>query len=280
MVKRKVITETRTIEQLRKDYEIEKELASRLRNASKDERRVLYSSLYDEMFRRTPLHPQIINKASPEIIEARVRVQMKFLRRFLKPDFIFLEIGPGDCSLSIAVTKYVHSVVGIDVSSVITNNLKLPSNFKLIVSDGSSIPVTKNSINIAYSNQLMEHLHPDDAYEQLKNVYKVLTNNGIYICSTPNKLSGPHDISKYFEKVASGFHLKEYSTCELVKLFKKAGFKSCDIYVGTKGIFVHLPYVFTWILETLLSLTPYYFRMFLVKGPLRIFLGILIVGKK
>jgi hypothetical protein len=40
-----------TPDQRRAHYEIERELASRLRSAAKEERRTLYSSLYDELFR-------------------------------------------------------------------------------------------------------------------------------------------------------------------------------------------------------------------------------------
>ena len=38
--------------QIREHYEVEKELASRLRNAPKEARGTLYRALYDELFRR------------------------------------------------------------------------------------------------------------------------------------------------------------------------------------------------------------------------------------
>jgi hypothetical protein len=79
---------------------------------------------------------------------------------------------------------------------------------------------------VAFSNQLMEHLHPDDALQQLRNIYDALAPGGTYICLTPNGLTGPHDISRYFDPVASGFHLKEYTCGELMALFKRVGFKS------------------------------------------------------
>ena len=47
---RKIATDVaRTGEQLKEQYEIEKELANRLRNSSKDERQNLYAQLYDEI---------------------------------------------------------------------------------------------------------------------------------------------------------------------------------------------------------------------------------------
>jgi len=51
-------SENRNIRQLREHYEIERELANRLRNASKEERVRLYASSYDELFLRVAHHPQ------------------------------------------------------------------------------------------------------------------------------------------------------------------------------------------------------------------------------
>ena len=215
MLQEPMKSEHRTTEQVREHYEIEKDLAIRLRNASKQERRHLYSSLYNEMYQRVPHHPQLTQKSSHQRTLAAVSAQIKLFKHLLGKEITFLEVGPGDCALSLEVTKYVKQVYAVDVSDEITKDLTPPKNFRLILSDGCNIPVPKNSVDVAYSHQLMEHLHPNDAFEQLQNIYNVLTPGGIYICITPNRLSGPHDISKYFDTMASGFHLKEYTVSEL-----------------------------------------------------------------
>ena len=56
----------------------------------------------------------------------------------------------------------------MDVSARLSQNVRFPDNFEFIVSDGVTIPVPENSVSIAYSYQCMEHLHPDDAVEQLE----------------------------------------------------------------------------------------------------------------
>jgi predicted SAM-dependent methyltransferase len=58
----------------------------------------------------------------------------------------------------------------------------------------------------------MEHLHPDDAFEQLKQIYTALTPGGLYICTTPNRLTGPHDVSKYFDETAAGFRALNHAS--------------------------------------------------------------------
>lgn len=247
-------------EQIKEHYEIEKELASRLRNASKQERKQLYAKAYDEMLRRVPYHPMLTRKSSPEERAADASMQMKLLKPFLKKGSTFLEVGPGDCALSFEVAKIVKQVYAIDVSDEMTRNGSAPENFSLILSDGCSVPLGKDSVDLAYSNQLMEHLHPEDAFEQLQNIYSVLSPGGAYICITPSRYSGPHDISKYFDSVATGFHLSEYTTLELKNLFNKVGFSKVKVFVGAKGKYLQVPAFPVVTCEWLLNLFPDSFR--------------------
>lgn len=41
---------------------------------------------------------------------------------------------------------------------------------------------------------------------------------------TPNRVWGPHDISRYFDDEPGGLHLQEYGYSDLVSLFRPAGF--------------------------------------------------------
>ncbi|MCK4527248.1 methyltransferase domain-containing protein [candidate division WOR-3 bacterium] len=274
-------TEKRTLQQIQEQYEIEKELANRLRNAARNERKYLYRELYDEFFRRVPHHPQLTRKKDTKSQLVHVSEQMRFLKRFLNPETIFLEIGPGDCSLSLEVARRVRKIYAIDVSKEIIPDIITPENFELIISDGSSISVPENSINIGYSNQLMEHLHPDDAFDQLQNIYKALTPSGIYCCITPNRISGPHDISKYFDEVATGFHLKEYTVTELYNLFKSVGFSKINIYIGGKGIYIRFSLLIIIHIEKILSTIPVSLRKKITTTlPFKALLGICMVGQK
>jgi SAM-dependent methyltransferase len=238
--------ERRTEAQLRHHYEIERELAERLRRASKQERSQLYASLYDELFTRVPDHIQLARKESPQARQRGIASQVRLLRHLVNQDSCFLEIGAGDCALSFAIAKSVQRVYAVDVSKEIAKDLDFPANVQLILSDGCTIALPPESVDVAYSNQLMEHLHPDDAFEQLQHIYTVLKPGGVYLCVTPNQLSVPHDISRYFNTVAAGFHLKEYTTTELNNLFCEVGFSRVDVYVGTKGRFLHPP---LWLIQ-------------------------------
>ncbi len=133
----------------------------------------------------------------------------------------------------------------------------------------------------AYSNQLMEHLHPDDSLKQLQNVYRTLKPGGIYFCVTPNRLSGPHDISRTFDPVATGLHLKEYTVGEMDQIFKETGFLSTRIYVRFGEYFVFLPTCLFKFVEQLIEPLPHTMRKLLTFNRIvKFLLGVKIVGKK
>lgn len=229
--------ESRTLERLRRHYEIERELADRLRTASSEERRELYARVYDELFQRVPDHPQVTRQDDLQETARDVQAQLRLVEPFLDRTVRFLEVGAGDCAVSTAVASRVAHVYAIDVSAEIVSGAEAPDNLELVLSDGISVPVPVDSIDVAFSNQLMEHLHPEDALAQLRNVYDALASGGVYVCVTPNRLTGPHDISRHFDDVATGFHLREYTIKELRRAFLDVGFRRTTIIIGGRGHF-------------------------------------------
>jgi SAM-dependent methyltransferase len=271
----------RSPEQLRQHYEVERELSDRLRHAPRAERLALYATVYEELFARVPHHPQLRRKTSAHDTEEAITGQMRFLKRFLSPSSVFLEIGAGDCSLSLAVAGLVRKVYALDVSPTITRQQSPPGNFELVLSDGIGIPLEAGSVTVAYSNQLMEHLHPDDALEQLREIHRSLAPGGAYICITPHRMSGPHDVSRYFDDVATGFHLAEYTPLELSRIFKAAGFSRTRTYLGGKGRFAALVPSLLNCLEWPFTLLPRSLRVgFARRSRLGFLKSIWIVGYK
>ncbi len=262
-------------------YKIEKELASILRNATKKERKKLYTELYDELFNKVPYHPQVVNKVDPTARKRAVLRSLRLINKQISPETVFAEIGPGDCALSLEVSSRAKQVYAIDVSKEITRHTTLPDNLDIIISDGSSIDLPGNSVDLVYSNQLMEHLHPEDASEQIQNIHKILKKNGRYYCITPNRLTGPHDVSAYFDDIASGFHLKEYSNSEIYKLFMDAGFTRVIAYMGKNGIYIRIPIQWKIYLEKFIEILPSKLKTRFCKLiPVRLVLRIIIVGIK
>lgn len=250
------VSNGRTPERIAYHYHIEKELADRLRRASRTERSHLYSQVYDELFRRVRDHPMLVRRQTNKTAENTDGQLLRLVLPFLTRDTVFLEIGPGDCNLAIAVCSHVKRVYAVDVSREITKGVTPPDNFTLLTSDGRSVPVPTNSITLAFSNQLIEHLHPEDAREQTANVLNALKPGGAYICLTPNRLAGPHDISRYFDETATGLHLKEYTTSDLTDHFRQIGFSRVRAMVRVKGFRFLVPTQMVIAIEKTIAILP------------------------
>ncbi len=80
----------RTPAQIAAHYEIEKELANKLRHSTRPERQHLYPSVHDELYRRVPDHPLLLPRTPAETARA-IRTQVKFVKRFVNRDVTFLD---------------------------------------------------------------------------------------------------------------------------------------------------------------------------------------------
>lgn len=260
-------------EELQKQYLFEKELAEKLKNSSKDERKNLYSQIYNDFENKK------FETSPPQNTSKKVNYRLKLVKKFTDPTKSLIEIGAGNCNFAIEIAKYVKNVIAIDV---IDSPIKeTPENYKYIRFDGFNIPTEPKSIDIAISDQVMEHIHEDDALDQLKNIYNCIKDSGKYICFTPNKTTGPWDISRHFDNEATGLHLKEYTYQEMSTLLKKVGFKKSEFYIGFKGHYLKAPTQILILLEKLFSKIPDRLRKFLAeKCYFRILFGINVIAKK
>ena len=137
-----------------------------------------------------------------------------------------------------------------------------------VLSDGCSVPVPAATVTVAYSFQVMEHIHADDALEQLRNLFAALAPGGSYFCVTPNRLNGPHDVSKFFDLEARGFHLKEYTITELDALFREVGFRKVEARVRFGRSHLRLPLGLLKGFERILSALPVAWRRRVGRWPL------------
>lgn len=217
---RRVYRDERTAEQLTEHYLLERDLATRLRDANAGSRLTLYGELYSELFARLAHHPRFTRMRDPSRAEKQVAV----LKRLVPLGSTFLEIGAGDCSVSRAMAEHCDEAIAIDVTEPDDIGEPDPPRFRFELTDGISLPIDAGSVDFAYSYQLMEHLHPEDTTRQLREINRVLKPGGAYFCITPSKLTGPHDVSRFFDDEAHGFHLKEYTYRDSARLFAAAGF--------------------------------------------------------
>ena len=237
-----------TADDLRHNFELERGLAARLKAASASERRFLYSAVYDEYFRQA-------RNVGHTIDDAReIARQVRLATRFLPKDGRYLEIGAGTCRVAAQIARSAQVVYAVEVSAEV---IPADAGVEVVISDGVTIPVPSKSVDLVFSNQLMEHLHPDDASEQVRNICTALVDGGRYVCITPNRLTGPHDASKHFTDIAMGFHLHEYTFGELRTLLLSSGFQDVYVCLALGGeVLAVLPGSFYAAVERLLARLP------------------------
>lgn len=231
----------RTYESLLHHFEIERAIAKRLKAADREERKRIYSTMYDQLFAQVPDHPRLTRRADASLTDRINRTKTKLLQPFLRADAAFLEFGSGDCRFSFEMAKRFREVHAVDIADQIGADVKRPDNFTLTVYDGYELNLPDSSIDIAFSDQLIEHLHPEDTAQHFELVRRLLKPGGVYLFRTPHRLTGPHDVSRYFAEEAKCFHLKEWTYSELSVLLKELGYSSTATYWFGKGLLFRLP---------------------------------------
>ena len=178
---------------------MEKAIAERLKKANREERKLIYATMYDDLFSQVPDYPRLTRREDKELTVRANKPKLALVSRFLDKSTVFAEFAPSDCRFAVEVAKYVKYVYGIDISDQKGQTNNMPDNFKLIIYDGYDLgEIEDNSIDIIFSDQLIEHLYPKDTKFHFELAYRILKKGGKYIFCTPHAFSGPHDISKYF----------------------------------------------------------------------------------
>jgi SAM-dependent methyltransferase len=267
----------RSIDSLRHQFEVEQDLARRLRHSTREGRTELFKTLYGELFQRVPDHPRLTRRDTPESSATAVRSQMQLLKPVLKPDVTLLEFAPGDCRLSKAAAAHCSQVIGVDISDQRSPTDSFPENFQLLVYDGYTLPLPDASVDAVFSYQFLEHLHPDDVAPHFAQVSRVLKKGGVYILDTPHRHSGPHDIARYFTTDLVCLHMREWTYKELRKLGAEYGLTQSYAYRRGKPLTSALTNAINDAGEAMLGILPAKLRQ---KASARLYAGVTLMLQK
>lgn len=239
-----------------KQYLAERDIAKSLMSSPKNLRRKFYSIEYDKFFKSFPNNSSLTKRDK----ENAILQELKILKTIMKGSEVFVEIGAGDSLFSNEISKLFQEVIAIEVTSE-KNKLDYPSNYKQIICNGIDLPIDDEYADYVFSDQVSEHLHPEDLIDQLKTIKRILKKGGVFEMITPNRLNGPHDVSKYFTDIASGLHLKEYDYRQLRDILNQIGLKKIKVIFKVRKLVLLLPINFLIIIEVILELIPRNFRM-------------------
>ena len=144
------------------------------------------------------------------------------------------EIGFGSGLLLEAAQDAGCEVSGIEVSSylhgVARARLREECRDRLWLGGFLSHPAcqVRDHHDCIYWNDVLEHLHPDEAADYLRHAFQMLRPGGLLVTITPNWHIRPSDITHLFlppRSEAVGFHLKEYTLGEISRMLIEAGFE-------------------------------------------------------
>lgn len=212
--------------------------------------------MYDELFAKVPDHPRLARRDDRQRSEAVIATRLTLLKPFLHRSMVVAEFGSGDCRFVHALCQRVEFVYGVDISDQRGEQNTAPENFRLILFDGYNLPLDQASVDLALSDQLVEHLHPDDATLHFEIVRDVLKEDGAYILRTPHRFTGPHDVSKHFRDQPEGFHLKEWTYTELVPVLRGPGYRQCEAFWQFRSRAIRVPVWCLKVIESLLKRLP------------------------
>jgi SAM-dependent methyltransferase len=255
------IPENRSYESVLRHYVVEKEIAERIKSADREQRRKIYSTMYQELFLKVPDHPRLTRRDSKEQSQKSYKIKSRLLGKHVGKSKSLAEFAAGDCLFCIEISKKFQYVYAIDISDQRHTNFFAPENFELIIYDGYSLPdISDGGIDVVFSDQLIEHFHPEETELHFKMAYRILADEGSYIFSTPHLYSGPQDVSMYFSYVPECFHLKEWTYQELIVMLRNVGFLRFKTYWFAKGVKVQMPYSYFLCCENILKKVPLRYR--------------------
>jgi ubiquinone/menaquinone biosynthesis C-methylase UbiE len=145
-----------------------------------------------------------------------------------------IDIGCGAGVSTAHIGRYAKTVYGLECSTFILEEARKRceslSNIHFLFIEGTKLPFDDRSIEVAYSNDVIEHFHPDDAIMHLQEVLRVLKERGRYYFWTPGKNTGPHDFTKNFYPKGIGVspmasHIREYNFAEMIAILKQVGYR-------------------------------------------------------
>jgi len=212
-------------EMILKHWELEKRLTIQLLDSTPEKRwetfECAYTTLYSEL--------DWLNKLTgpdPTLPPSKEFSTWPFVIGKL-PKKIY-EIGSGKGELISYLANYGYQCKGTEITRERGEKhiIKVP-NLSWGLSDGVHLNQFEaiDFYDVVISNQVIEHLHPDDLIKHFMGVRSILIKDGRYLFTTPHKFVGPADISRVFKRdIPIGMHLKEYSYREIRTLLGQAGF--------------------------------------------------------
>lgn len=120
----------------------------------------------------------------------KTAVLNRFLRPFIRPGGVILEIGPGGGRWSAIIQQLASRLYLLDVASVpleiCRERFRTSNNVEFLLGDGHSIPIDPHSLDAIWSYDVFVHVNPKDAKSYFSEFRRVLRPGGHAIVHHPD----------------------------------------------------------------------------------------------
>jgi len=164
----------------------------------------------------------------------------KLMKKYLRKNNIFLEVGCGDMSLR----KYLpnsHTYNAMDISLAdfhLQRVLPEGKRINVVIASVTKIPLPSNSVSMIAATEVLEHII--NVNKAMSEIERVLKPRGVLIVSIPNNYC-----YKYQIKGAHTEHVQNWDFKGFIKYAEKYKFQVVESFM--KGYWVPLP---LWLTRT------------------------------
>ena len=223
-------------------FEVEKEFHTKiLSEPDPQARKALYEKVYNTVHR-------IYAKDRPATggLNSKEMIVRLFSQELSGKAILDIGCGNGDFLRSVARQLPYERLVGIDISAAVL--ARDERNLHFINSDIINFALSER-FDVAFSDNVFEHIAPQDIDIHIDAVRKALRPGGRFILITPNRLFGPSDVTRivdytYSNKVAAcGTHVNESTYAEVLALLKRHGFTKFNTVLPVPRLKFYVPWM-------------------------------------
>lgn len=135
------------------------------------------------------------------------------------------EVGSGQGALARALAAAGYEVTATDISPARGGARAAEGGVAWAYTDGVRLSehAQTGAFDAVISDQVLEHLHPDDVVTHLREARALLRDRGVYAFRTPHGPTGPYDSGLPFGFASPlATHLQEYSFADRVAALREA----------------------------------------------------------
>ena len=216
-------------EQVARHAELEGRLTDELLESTPENRTDTFSKAYTKLYSELPW-----------LVGTGTSSGAEHWASLMKPGSSVYEIGSGAGYVVRYLGQRGFRCVGTDLSAERERvALAQDANVSWATTDGVHLSrfSAEEQFDYVISDQVVEHLHPDEILTHFKEARKLLKVGGCYIMRTPYAPEGPADLSVVFGEAKPVFmHLHEFGYDEIEFIRKTCGYRKAKAVLRSRRL--------------------------------------------